>query len=97
MNRKMLFVTLIVLMSLVLGLAGCGTEKESTEINVLCTPQEEWCQGMKQEFEDKYRHHGQLCPHVQRRVAGPHPGREGQPPVRHLVGRPHRQLCRGQG
>jgi iron(III) transport system substrate-binding protein len=26
----------------------------STELNVLCTPQEEWCQGMKQEFEAKY-------------------------------------------
>jgi iron(III) transport system substrate-binding protein len=26
----------------------------STEVNVLCTPQEEWCQGMKQEFEQKY-------------------------------------------
>ena len=25
-----------------------------TELNVLCTPQEEWCQGMKQEFETKY-------------------------------------------
>ena len=25
-----------------------------TELNVLCTPQEEWCQGMKQEFEAKY-------------------------------------------
>ncbi|MFH1446854.1 MAG: ABC transporter substrate-binding protein, partial [Chloroflexota bacterium] len=25
-----------------------------TELNVLCTPQEQWCQGMKQEFEDKY-------------------------------------------
>jgi iron(III) transport system substrate-binding protein len=24
------------------------------ELNVLCTPQEEWCQGMKQEFEKKY-------------------------------------------
>lgn len=24
------------------------------EINVLCTPQEAWCQGMKQEFEKKY-------------------------------------------
>ena len=21
------------------------------ELNVLCTPQEQWCQGMKQEFE----------------------------------------------
>lgn len=26
----------------------------SKELNVLCTPQEEWCQGMKQEFEAKY-------------------------------------------
>ncbi|MCJ7701040.1 MAG: hypothetical protein MUO62_05615, partial [Anaerolineales bacterium] len=25
-----------------------------TELNVLCTPQEEWCQGMKQEFEELY-------------------------------------------
>ena len=25
-----------------------------TELNVLCTPQEEWCQGMKQEFEALY-------------------------------------------
>jgi iron(III) transport system substrate-binding protein len=24
------------------------------ELNVLCTPQEQWCQGMKQEFEAKY-------------------------------------------
>lgn len=24
------------------------------ELNLLCTPQEEWCQGMKQEFEKKY-------------------------------------------
>ena len=29
-------------------------EVTSTELNVLCTPQEEWCQGMKQEFEKKY-------------------------------------------
>ena len=26
---------------------------KDTELNVLCTPQEEWCQGMKQEFETK--------------------------------------------
>jgi iron(III) transport system substrate-binding protein len=25
-----------------------------TELNLLCTPQEEWCQGMKLEFEQKY-------------------------------------------
>ena len=27
---------------------------EGGELNVLCTPQEQWCQGMKQEFEAKY-------------------------------------------
>jgi len=35
-----------------------ATEEEmvitDTELNVLCTPQEEWCQGMKQEFEALY-------------------------------------------
>jgi iron(III) transport system substrate-binding protein len=30
------------------------SEITDTELNVLCTPQEEWCQGMKQEFEAKY-------------------------------------------
>jgi iron(III) transport system substrate-binding protein len=29
-------------------------EITDTELNVLCTPQEQWCQGMKQEFEAKY-------------------------------------------
>ncbi|HEX5807389.1 MAG TPA: ABC transporter substrate-binding protein [Anaerolineales bacterium] len=29
-------------------------EITDTELNVLCTPQEQWCQGMKQEFESKY-------------------------------------------
>lgn len=29
-------------------------EITDTELNLLCTPQEEWCQGMKQEFEAKY-------------------------------------------
>jgi iron(III) transport system substrate-binding protein len=31
-----------------------ATEITDTELNVLCTPQEQWCQGMKQEFEAKY-------------------------------------------
>ncbi len=53
-SRSMLFATLAVLLGLVVGLAGCGGQPESKEINVLCTPQEEWCQGMKQEFEAKY-------------------------------------------
>jgi len=56
MNRKKhCLVALLALLSLVVGLTGCApAAKESTEINVLCTPQEEWCQGMKQEFETKY-------------------------------------------
>ncbi len=29
-------------------------EITDTELNVMCTPQEQWCQGMKQEFEAKY-------------------------------------------
>jgi iron(III) transport system substrate-binding protein len=29
-------------------------EITDTELNLLCTPQEQWCQGMKQEFEAKY-------------------------------------------
>lgn len=54
MKRTMFsLVALTVLISLI---AGCGgpAQKASTEINVMCTPQEEWCQGMKQEFEKKY-------------------------------------------
>ncbi len=47
-------ISLLILLSLVIGLASCGPAKGSTEVNVLCTPQEEWCQGMKQEFEAKY-------------------------------------------
>ncbi len=47
-------VSLLILLSLVIGLVSCGPAKGSTEVNVLCTPQEEWCQGMKQEFEAKY-------------------------------------------
>ena len=35
--------------------APAATEEiTDTELNVLCTPQEQWCQGMKQEFEAKY-------------------------------------------
>lgn len=47
-------ISLLILLSLVIGLVSCGPAKGSTEVNVLCTPQEEWCQGMKQEFEAKY-------------------------------------------
>lgn len=50
--KKLALLGAILLVTL-LVLAGCG-EKESTELNLLCIPQEEWCQGMKQEFEAKY-------------------------------------------
>lgn len=55
-NRN-LFALLVVL---ALVLSACQTAAKSTEViqdkelNVLCTPQEEWCQGVKQEFEAKY-------------------------------------------
>ena len=46
------------LLSVVLVLSACQpggpAAVEDQELNVLCTPQEEWCQGMKQEFEAKY-------------------------------------------
>lgn len=54
MVRKSLYVALALVLSLSMLLTGCKKEQGSTELNVLCTPQEEWCQGMKQEFEAKY-------------------------------------------
>ena len=35
-------------------LTSCKKEEESTELNLLCVPQEEWCQGMKEEFEKEF-------------------------------------------
>ena len=43
--------------------------------------------------EGQPRHHGQLRAHVERRSTGPPAQREGQPAVRHLVGRPAGWLC----
>jgi iron(III) transport system substrate-binding protein len=55
MDRTWSFlVALCILLSLVMGLAGCGPRQEGTELNVLCTTEEEWCQGMKQEFEEQF-------------------------------------------
>ena len=56
MKKLSRFVKLFVLFAILfsLGLSGCKKAVTSTELNVLCTPQEEWCQGMKQEFEAKY-------------------------------------------
>jgi len=53
-NKWLLGLMLLVTLLVAAGLAGCTEEEESKELNVLCTPQEEWCQGMKQEFEAKY-------------------------------------------
>lgn len=55
--KKVSFYLLVVLvLSMLLTACQPASEGEitDTELNVLCTPQEEWCQGMKQEFEAKY-------------------------------------------
>ena len=58
MSAKKAGLVLAVLFIAVAVLTACQTaaptEVADTELNVLCTPQEEWCQGMKQEFEAKY-------------------------------------------
>jgi len=47
---------LLILGILILGLlvTACQKEQESKELNLLCVPQEEWCQGMKEEFEKEF-------------------------------------------
>jgi iron(III) transport system substrate-binding protein len=48
-------ITILLVITFLVGiLPACATQKASTELNLLCTPQEQWCQGMKQEFEKKY-------------------------------------------
>lgn len=55
-RRSCVVLALLVLLSMIVGLIGCApVAPKDTEINVLCTPQEQWCQGMKQEFEAKYK------------------------------------------
>ncbi|MCP4420613.1 MAG: extracellular solute-binding protein, partial [Chloroflexi bacterium] len=51
--KKSLYFVLA-LLGLSLLLVACGGEEESTELNLLCVPQEEWCEGMKQEFEKEF-------------------------------------------
>ena len=51
-SQRMLGISVILIVLFGLVLAACQPQQQaSTELNVLCTPQEEWCQGMKQEFE----------------------------------------------
>ncbi len=58
MKKSQRMLGMFVLFGLIAGmlLAACQPQQQpaSTELNVLCTPQEEWCQGMKQEFEAKF-------------------------------------------
>ncbi len=44
----------LALLTLTFLLVACGGTQESTELNLLCVPQEEWCEGMKQEFEAEF-------------------------------------------
>ncbi len=60
MSKKVNFLLSLALLTATV-LAACGPAATptpvvitDTELNVLCTPQEEWCQGMKQEFEALY-------------------------------------------
>ena len=52
-NKRNILVLLSVLMMGLL-LTSCKKEEESKELNLLCVPQEEWCQGMKEEFEEEF-------------------------------------------
>ncbi len=54
MKRTSKFLLSMVVLLVVVLSACTPAAPASTELNVLCTPQEEWCQGMKQEFEAKY-------------------------------------------
>lgn len=53
MSIKKGFLIIVVLVALLL-LVACQGEQESTELNLLCVPQEVWCEGMKQEFEAEF-------------------------------------------
>jgi iron(III) transport system substrate-binding protein len=54
-TTRFLFAVLLVFSMLLSACQAAATEEvKDTELNVLCTPQEQWCQGMKQEFETKY-------------------------------------------
>ena len=53
MSIKKGFLITVVFVALLL-LVACQGEQESTELNLLCVPQEVWCEGMKQEFEAEF-------------------------------------------
>jgi iron(III) transport system substrate-binding protein len=56
-GARVLSTLLIIMLISTVILAACTPATKTIkdkELNLLCTPQEEWCQGMKQEFEAKY-------------------------------------------
>jgi iron(III) transport system substrate-binding protein len=54
MSTKRGFLLTLIILTLALLMTACGGAQESTELNLLCVPQEEWCEGMKQEFEAEF-------------------------------------------
>jgi len=60
MNRRLAVPGVVLASLLVLVLVSCSgvpgaAPAASTELNVLCTPQVEWCEGMKAEFEKSHQ------------------------------------------
>jgi hypothetical protein len=53
-NKWTLALVLLVAFFAAVILTSCKSDEGSKELNLLCTPQEEWCQGMKQEFEEEF-------------------------------------------
>ncbi len=45
------FLLALLLVAAALSLSACQSQAASTELNLLCTPQVQWCEGMKAEFE----------------------------------------------
>ncbi len=54
MTNKRSILILFGILVLGLILTACQKQQESKELNLLCVPQEEWCQGMKEEFEKEF-------------------------------------------
>ncbi|MCP5101065.1 MAG: ABC transporter substrate-binding protein [Chloroflexi bacterium] len=54
MSVKKAIVFIFIMLVFPVLIIACQGEQESTELNLLCVPQEEWCEGMKQEFEKEF-------------------------------------------
>jgi iron(III) transport system substrate-binding protein len=53
-SRKRFITVFLLAIVAMLALAACQQDEASTELNLLCTPQVEWCEGMKTEFETAF-------------------------------------------